>query len=121
RRHIAEMGEALYFGHPGNQGDAVLWGEALGARLSDLTAYQGHGSVATPHNILITWAAIMQGGFQVNREGRRFWNESLGYSEAAAEVLRQSDAIAFDIFDARIAAVARQFEDFKNAEKAGAL
>jgi len=121
RRHIPEMGEALYFGHPGNQGDAVLWGETLGARLCDLTAYQGHGSVATPHNILITWAAIMQGGFQVNAKGRRFWNEALGYSEAAAEVLRQPGAIAFDIFDARIAGVARQFEDFKNAEKAGAL
>jgi fumarate reductase flavoprotein subunit len=121
RRHIPEMGEALYFGHPGNQGDAVLWGEALGARLVDLSAYQGHGSVATPHNILITWAAIMEGGFQVNREGRRFWNEALGYSEAAAEVLRQPGAIAFDIFNERIAGVARQFEDFRNAEKAGAL
>jgi fumarate reductase flavoprotein subunit len=121
RRHIPEMAEALYFGHPGNQGDAVLWGEALGARLSSLSGYQGHGSVATPHNILITWATITEGGFQVTREGRRFHNESLGYSEAAAEVLRQEGGIAFDIFDARIAGVARQFEDFRNAEKQGAL
>src|SRR5581483_3009973 len=121
RQHIPEMAEALYFGHPGNQGDAVLWGEALDAQLRHLSAYQGHGSVATPHNILITWAAMMEGGFQVNREGRRFWNEAVGYSEAAAEVLRQPDGIAFDIFDARIAAVARQFEDFRQAEKAGAL
>jgi fumarate reductase flavoprotein subunit len=36
-------------------------------------------------------------------------------------VLRQPGGIAFDIFDARIAGVARQFEDFSNAEKAGAL
>jgi fumarate reductase flavoprotein subunit len=121
RRHIPEMGDALYFGHPGNQGDAVLWGEALGARLASLSGYQGHGSVATPHNILITWAAITEGGFQVNREGKRFHNEALGYSEAAAEVLRQPGGIAFDIFDARIAAVARQFDDFRNAEKVGAL
>ena len=63
----------------------------------------------------------MEGGFQVNREGSRFSNEALGYSEAAAEVLRQPGGIAFDIFDARIAGVARQFEDFRNAEKAGAL
>ena len=121
RRHIPEMTDALYFGHPGNQGDAVKWGEALGARLSALSGYQGHGSVATPHNILITWAAITAGGFQVNAQGRRFWNEMLGYSEAAAEVLRQPDGVAYDIFDARIAGVARQFEDFRNAEKAGAL
>jgi fumarate reductase flavoprotein subunit len=121
RRHIPEMADALYFGHPGNQGDALKWGEALGARVAHLSGYQGHGSVATPHNILITWAAIMEGGFQVNAEGRRFHNEALGYSEAAAEVLRQPGGIAFDIFDARIAGVARQFEDFRNAEQAGAL
>lgn len=121
RRHIPEMADALYFGHPGNQGDAVLWGEALGARLGALSGYQGHGSVATPHNILITWAAVTEGGFQVNREGKRFHNEALGYSEAAAQVLRQPGGLAFDIFDARIAGVARQFEDFRNAEKQGAL
>ena len=54
RRFIPEMADALYFGHPGNRGDAVLWGEALGARLACPGAYQGHGSVATPHNVLIT-------------------------------------------------------------------
>jgi fumarate reductase flavoprotein subunit len=121
REHIPEMADALYFGHPGNQGEAVLWGEALGARLALLSGYQGHGSVATPHNILITWAAITEGGFQVNRDGQRFHNEALGYSEAAAQVLRQPDGIAFDIFDQRIAGIARQFEDFRNAEKGGAL
>ncbi|MGE3868135.1 MAG: FAD-dependent oxidoreductase [Pseudorhodoplanes sp.] len=121
RRHIPEMADALYFGHAGNRGDAVLWGEQLGASLSSLSGHQGHGSVATPHNILITWAVILEGGFQVNRDGQRFNNEALGYSEQAAEVLRQPDGIAFDIFDARIAGIARQFEDFRNAEKAGAL
>jgi len=121
RERIPEMADALYFGHPGNQGDAILWGEALGARVASLSGYQGHGSVAMPHNILITWAAITEGGFQVNREGRRFHNESRGYSEAAADVLRQPGGIAFDIFDARIAGIARQFEDFRNAEKRGAL
>jgi fumarate reductase flavoprotein subunit len=121
RRFIPEMGDALYFGHPGNRGDAVIWGEAIGAKLAHLGAYQGHGSVATPHNILITWAVIMQGGIQVNRDGSRFCDESQGYSEQAAKVLRQPGAIAWSVFDARIAAVARQFEDFQNAERAGAI
>lgn len=120
-RFIPEMSGALYFGHAGNRGDAVRWGEALGARLTHLSGYQGHGSVATPHNILITWAVIMEGGIQVNVEGRRFSNEALGYSEAAAQVLRQPRGLAFDIFDERIAAIARQFKDFRDAEKAGAV
>jgi fumarate reductase flavoprotein subunit len=121
RRFIPEMGDALYFGHAGNRGDAVRWGEALGAQLAHLSGYQGHGSVATPHNILITWAVIMEGGIQVNTEGWRFANEALGYSEAAAHVLRQPRRLAFDIFDERIAEVARQFQDFRDAERAGAV
>ena len=121
RELIPEMAGALYFGHPGNQGDAVRWGRALGAELAHLGAYQGHGSVATPHNILITWAVIMQGGIQVNTQGRRFCDESRGYSEQAAEVLRQLGGVAWNVFDDRIAAVARQFEDFRAAEHSGAV
>lgn len=121
RRYIPEMTGALYFGHPGNRGDAVMWGDALGAQISHLGAYQGHGSVAIPHNILITWAVIMQGGIQINRDGLRFCDESRGYSEQAAEVLHQPGGIAWSVFDAHIASVARQFEDFRDAERAGAI
>jgi fumarate reductase flavoprotein subunit len=120
-RFIPEMADALYFGHPGNRGDAVLWGEALGAQVADLGAYQGHGSVATPQNILVTWAVIMQGGIQVNAEGHRFCDESRGYSEQAADVLRQPGGFAWDVFDDRIAGVARQFEDFRAVERSGAI
>ena len=120
-RHIPEMRGATYFGHPGNRGDAVTWGEALGAKLLHMSGYQGHGSVAHPHAVLVTWAVIMEGGFQVNRNGARFSDESRGYSEQAAVVLAQPDGIAFDIFDERIAATARQFADFRDAEAAGAV
>ena len=118
---IPEMATALYFGHRGNQGEAVTWGRALGAGVRHLSAYQGHGSVAHPHGILITWATVIDGGFQVNREGARFANEARGYSEAAADVLAQPAGIAWTVFDGRIAAIARQFEDFRNAESAGAI
>jgi fumarate reductase flavoprotein subunit len=118
---IPEMAGALYFGHPGNQGDAVLWGRALGADIRHLSGYQGHGSVAHPHGILITWATITEGGFQVNSRGERFTNEARGYSEAASTVIAQPDHLAWTLFDARIADIARQFEDFRQAEAAGAI
>jgi len=121
RRHIPEMADALYFGHPGNRGDAVLWGERLGGLTRFMSAYQGHGSVAHPHGILITWATMMEGGFQVDSTGRRFSDESLGYSEQAAVVLARPGGTAFSVFDERIAGVARQFEDFRQAESAGAV
>lgn len=120
-QHMPQIEQALWFGHSGNRGEAVLWGEALGADLQNLGAFQGHGNVAHPHGILITWAVITEGGVQVNRDGQRFWNEAQGYSEAARAVLSQPGGEAFAIFDERIAAIARQFEDFKQAEAVGAI
>lgn len=120
-QHMSEIRDAVWFGHDGNRGEAMQWGRALGADLRHLGAYQGHGNVAHPHGILITWAVITEGGIQVNREGDRFWNEAQGYSEAARAVLAQPGAEAFAIFDERIAGIARQFEDFKRAERAGAI
>jgi fumarate reductase flavoprotein subunit len=119
--HIPALKDALYFGHPGNQGDAVLWGRNLGAELRHMSGHQGHGSVAHPHGILITWAVIMEGGFQIDAAGGRFWNEASGYSEAALAVLGRPGGFAFDVFDGRIAGIARQFEDFRRAEAAGAV
>ncbi len=121
RAHIPQMAGALYSGHAGNQGDALRWGTALGAEARDLGAYQGHGSVAQPHGILVTWAVIMEGGIQVNLAGRRFSNEAAGYSEQAMPVLAQPGRVAFSIFGARQHAVAMQFEDFRQAEALGAI
>lgn len=120
-RHLPGMADALYFGHPGNTGDAVLWGQSLGAATRDLAGHQGHGSVAHPIGILITWATITEGGFQVNADGVRFHDESRGYSEAAQPVLEQQGGIAWSVFDRRIAGIARQFEDFRQAEAQGVI
>jgi fumarate reductase flavoprotein subunit len=118
---IPPMAEALYFGHPGNQGDALVWGRRLGAATRHLSGHQGHGSVAHPHGILITWATNVEGGYQVNLAGARFANEALGYSEAAASILAQPEGLGWSLFDGRIAGIARQFEDFRQAEAAGAV
>lgn len=120
-KYIPEMKDALYFGHPGNQGEAILWGEQLGAVPAHLSGYQGHGSVAHPHGILVTWALMMEGGIQVNINGRRFSNEHQGYSEQAVAVLAQPEKTAFNIFDARLCELGRKFEDFRNAEDSGAV
>ena len=89
RRYIPEIADAPYLGHPGNQGDAVRWSTDLGAATADMEAYQGHGSVAQPHGILLTWAVVTEGGIQVNADGLRFGNKSPGCSEFAVQVQRR--------------------------------
>jgi fumarate reductase flavoprotein subunit len=120
-RLIPEMSDANYFGHMGNQGEAITWGEALGAATADLGSFQGHGSVAHPHGILISWALMMKGGFQVNMTGNRFSNEHLGYSEQGRIVASQPDSIAWNIFDQRIYEGGLDFEDFRQAIKSDAV
>jgi fumarate reductase flavoprotein subunit len=115
------MAQAVYYGHTGNRGDALRWGQALGASSADLTAYQGHGSLAWPHQTLISWSVMMQGGIQVNKQGQRFSNEHEGYSEQAGRVIAQPDAIAWNIFDQRIHEAVMQFEDYRQAFEANAV
>ncbi|HEY0887006.1 MAG TPA: FAD-dependent oxidoreductase [Ramlibacter sp.] len=121
RELLPEMAQATFGGHTGNDGSAIAWGRALGARLADLGGYQGHGSWAVPQGILISWALLTEGGIQVNAQGRRFHDESQGYSEAAVQVLAQPGGIAWDVFDAPLLAFAQQFPDFLDAQAAGAL
>jgi len=121
RALLPEMADATFGGHAGNDGSAVLWGEALGARLRDLGGYQGHGSWVTPQGALMSWAVMMEGGVQVNAQGRRFHDETLGYSEAAVHVLAQPGGVAWNVFDTPLLALARSFPDFCDAEAAGAL
>jgi fumarate reductase flavoprotein subunit len=121
RTLLPEMAEATFGGHVGNDGSAILWGESLGARLRDLGGYQGHGSWVTPQGALMSWAVMMEGGVQLNCDGRRFHDETLGYSEAAVHVLAQPGGIAWNVFDTPLLALARGFPDFCEAEAAGAL
>ena len=121
RRHMPSVADSPYFGHAGNQGDALRWGQALGADARDLSGHQGHGSVAHPHGALITWALMTEGGIQVNRAGQRFGNEHAGYSEHAALVLAQPSSIAWAVFDARLHALGLGFDDYRKAADAGAV
>jgi fumarate reductase flavoprotein subunit len=121
RQWLPAMGDALFAGHVGNDGSAVLWGQAMGAALADLGGYQGHGSWAIPQGVLVTWALMMEGGVQINREGRRFHDETQGYSEAAVQVLAQPGGVAWNVFDDPLLTLAREFPDFVSAEAAGAV
>ncbi|MGH6990807.1 MAG: FAD-dependent oxidoreductase [Stellaceae bacterium] len=121
RRYIPEMADALYFGHAGNEGDALRWGEALGGIGQDMSAYQGHGSVAEPHNILITWALMMEGGIEVNAQGMRFANEHQGYSEQAVAVLAQPGGVVWCLYDERLDRLGRDFADYRDAVAEGAI
>ncbi|MEM7570322.1 MAG: FAD-dependent oxidoreductase [Pseudomonadota bacterium] len=118
---IPELEGATFHGHPGNQGEAMVWGEKLGAALDDMSAYQGHGGLAAGYAIPILWPMIMEGGYQVNRLGERFSDESKGYSEQAVKVVAQPEHAAWSILDQRLYDLMIKFDDFQQAVSAGAV
>ena len=120
-RHIPEISRAEFFGHPGNRGDAIAWGTALGAAVDDIHAYQGHGGLAVGHGVPILWPVIMEGGIQVNIEGRRFSNESRGYSEQAVDVIAQPERVAWTVYDGRLHQLMQEFDDYRDALKQKAI
>ena len=111
RRFCPEIAGAQYFGALGSTGEAVLWGEKLGAALANMAAYQGYAAVAYPQGSLLSWTTIEKGGFIVGRDAHRFGDESLGYSGYARVVLERGTA-AFALFDQRIFDIAAQEEEF---------
>ena len=121
REHIPEIAEAEFWGHKGNQGDALRWGLGLGAAVADLGSYQGHGGVATPYGNPINWGVLTEGGFLVNALGRRFSNEVRGYSEQAIDTLAQPGRFAWDVFDARREQLVLGFTDYQEVLRLGGI
>ncbi len=121
QEYIPEIMEATFFGHPGNKGDAIRWGRALGADIADIHSFQGHGGLAYGQGVPILWAHIILGGFQVNAEGKRFSNEARGYSEQATDIVAQPGRFAWSIFDQRIHDAMKEFDDYQDAIKADCI
>lgn len=119
-RYCAEIAGAEYFGALGSEGEAVMWGQQLGARLANMQAYQGYAAVAYPHGSLLSWTTLEKGGILVNAGGRRFGNEDLGYSAYARQVLAQQQNV-YAIFDERIMTLASKEGEFRELVEIGGL
>ena len=110
-RFCSEVSGAQYFGARGSTGEAVLWGEQIGAALGNIGAYQGYAAVSDPHGSLLSWTTIEKGGIIVNGAGKRFGDESAGYSGYTPNVMGE-DGPCFAIFDQRIFDVTAAEEEF---------
>lgn len=120
-RHAPEIADAVYHGGEYSRGDALRIGRAQGADTGYLDAYQGHGSLATPDGILLTWATVMHGAVLLNADGERFGDETEGYSEFGARTVAQPGGVAWMVYDERIDEAVRSFADYQDLLAAGAV
>ncbi|MDH3250371.1 MAG: FAD-binding protein [Acidimicrobiia bacterium] len=120
-RHIPEISGALYFGGHGSNGDAIRLAERYDLDVSAMGAYQGHGSVATPHGVLVTWATVMHGAVILDNAARRFADETIGYSEFARLVLDREAGEAWLVLDHAIHEACLRFADYERLVASNAI
>ncbi|GAA0936558.1 FAD-dependent oxidoreductase [Actinocorallia libanotica] len=120
-RHLPEIAKALYQGGEHSRGDALRIGERLGAATGYLDAYQGHAGVAAGASTLVTWATIVLGGILVDLTGRRFGDESRGYSEYAAELAARPGSTGWIVIDETVHERCLAFQDYLDVVESGVL
>lgn len=120
-QHVTELREAEYVGHAGSNGDALTWGQALGAAAADLSGYEAHGAAVMPQHVLLTWALLAHGAVHVNESGERFTNEHAGYCETALRVLEQPGHAACVVYDGRLHEIGQRYPDYRSLARGGAV
>ncbi|MHA6616137.1 FAD-dependent oxidoreductase [Pseudonocardia sp. DLS-67] len=120
-RHCPEIADAVYHGSETSRGDALRIGAALGARTAFLDSYQGHAALAQRSATLVGWATVMHGGFMLDLTGRRFGDETTGYSEYAAVLAGRPEATGWLVFDRRVHDACLPFTDFRQTVESGSL
>lgn len=126
-RFAPQMEHALTAGGAGCQGDGLLMAWQLGAGVVDTPHIKGtYGIFHEPHpdedgtGIL----AVYKGAIAVNRDGRRFVDESLPYKEIGDAALAQPGVTTYQLLDAQVMARSNDevpIYEFAGRERAGML
>lgn len=102
---------ARYWGLSGAQGDGIRMAQALGAETDAMDEIEiWDGGALIEHGATTAYSApnqlVRQKSLTVNKEGKRFFGESLYrgyyYSYQGAQTLSQKDQVSFTLFDANI-------------------
>lgn len=100
-QHCPPAARAIYAGSPHSTGEALIWGSEIGAATGNMAAYQGHAGLSTKTGALMTWTLIERGAVIVDGYGRRFGDETVGYSGFADLALAATGPFNV-IYDTRI-------------------
>lgn len=97
---------SIPYGGKGNTGDGLRMAWKLGAGMADMSFVSGtfgsHPDTGEEFHELLT--AYYMGAIIINKNGRRFVDESLDYKTLGRVVLDQPEGLGFEIFDAQVRA-----------------
>jgi fumarate reductase flavoprotein subunit len=100
-KYLPRLAEMSCLSGAGSTGDGIRMGMEAGAEPLNMDAAELHslGSVKRGFRILGASETLTKGAILVNKNGRRFVDESKGYVLTAPSVMCQSDGVAFLIFN----------------------
>ena len=122
-----QMSHALRQGGAGNTGDGLKMAMALGAGIRDtpyIKGTYGHFFEEHPDEDGTGILAVYKGAIAVNRDGRRFIDESRNYKQIGDAALAQPGVTTWQIFDAQVMASSNDevpIYDFGGRQRAGML
>lgn len=119
--HVPEIAAARYHGSEYSVGDALSIGARLGAESRFLDSYQGHAALSKKAGTLVGWATVMHGGVVLDLDGRRFGDETTGYSEYAAALAARPHSEGWIVIDRSIYEKCLSFTDFRQTVESGAV
>jgi fumarate reductase flavoprotein subunit len=110
-KFVPDQANALRLGGEGNTGDGLVMAWSLGADIADIPYVMATFGVAMPDypgssetlsgpRSLVH--AMYRGAVIVNRDAKRFADESKSYKTLGDLCLRQPDALGFQIFDQKV-------------------
>ena len=115
KKYIPEIVDAYPLTAPGATGEGIVWGQKLGAELKNMHAYQGHAVFNLQTKGSMDLSILSRGGILVNKDGKRFTNEIMGYSELTPHVVNQKDATAYILFNKENAEKTGNFKNYTSA------
>lgn len=128
KNFVPGQAKAVNYGGAGNTGDGIKMAWALGAGFRDMGYIKGtfgfHVNARTQPGRDWTKLFVYRGAIAINQHGKRYVDESLSYKLLGDAVLRQPDAMAYQMFDQGImdqAADGVPPFDFRSAERRGLL
>lgn len=122
QRFCPDAATAFYGGVSTSSGDAVSWGEQLGAGLRNMSGYLGHGMVVVGHGTRLNPNLPFLGAMLVDSAGRRFCDEKAqGYSKLAGLIRELPDQRAVLVWDEPAMALAQHAELMRESLAANAF
>ena len=100
---------------PGAMGEGIKMGVAVGAATVDLDQIQTHPTVNPDTQTMYTEGVRGNGAILVNKEGNRFINELETRDVVSAAILKQTDKVAYMVFDQEVRDSLKAIEKYVKA------